>query len=111
MKLKAKDAVVGAGSFKGGSREEESIVFVICEGASAKAVFTDEFSSQKRGGMGVQVVPSGSQKVLAAFVGEDTLCATKDDTMLFPLEVAKRTHQPKTTDVQITHIGFSRWSM
>ena len=111
MKLKAKDAVVGAGSFRGGSREEESIVFVICEGASAKAVFTDEFSSQKRGGMGVQLVPSGSQKVLAAFVGEDTLCATKDDTMLFPLEVAKRTHQPKTTDVQITHIGFPRWSM
>ena len=111
MKLKAKDAVVGAGSFSGGSREEESIVFVICEGALAKAVFTDEFSSQKRGGMGVQVVPSGNQKVLAAFVGEDTLCATKDDTMLFPLEVAKRTHQPKTTDVQITHIGFPRWSM
>ena len=111
MKLRAKDAVVGAGSFRGGSREEESIVFVICEGALAKAVFTDEFSSQKRGGMGVQVVPSGSQKVLTAFVGEDTLCATKDDTMLFPLEVAKRTHQPKTTDVQITHIGFPRWSM
>ncbi len=153
MKLKAKDAVVGAGSFKGGtvdgesqtgasqtgqsqaaekqaaqsqagtkqtekmqasraaSPPEESIVFVICEGASAKAVFTDEFSSQKRGGMGVQVVPSGNQKVLAAFVGEDTLCATKDDTMLFPLEVARRTHQPKTTDVQITHIGFPRWSM
>ena len=111
MKLKAKDSVVGAGSFKGRSREEESIVFVICEEASAKAVFTDEFSSQKRGGMGVQVVPSGSSKVLAAFVGEDTLCATKDDTMLFPLEVAKRTHQPKTTDVQITHIGFPRWSV
>ena len=111
MKLKAKDAVVGAGSFRSGSREEESIVFVICEEASAKAVFTDEFLSQKRGGMGVQVVPAGSQKVLAAFVGEDTLCATKDDTMLFPLEVAKRTHQPKTTDVQITHIGFPRWSM
>ena len=153
MKLKAKDAVVGAGSFRGGtgggesqtgasqtgqrqaaekqaaqsqagtkqtekmqasraaSPPEESIVFVICEGALAKAVFTDEFSSQKRGGMGVQVVPAGSQKVLAAFVGEDTLCATKDDTMLFPLEVAKRTHQPKTTDVQITHIGFPRWSM
>ena len=153
MKLKAKDAVVGAGSFRGGtgsgesqtgasqtgqsqaaekqtaqsqagtkqtekmqasraaSPSEESIVFVICEEASAKAVFTDEFSSQKRGGMGVQVVPSGNQKVLAAFVGEDTLCATKDDTMLFPLEVAKRTHQPKTTDVQITHIGFPRWSM
>ena len=111
MKLKAKDAVVGAGSFKGGSREEESIVFAICEGALAKAVFTDEFSSQKRGGMGVQVVPSGSSKVLTAFVGEDTLCATKDDTMLFPLEVAKRTHQPRTTDVQITHIGFPRWSM
>ena len=153
MKLKAKDAVVGAGSFKGGTGDgesqtgasqtgqsqaaekqaaqsqagtkqtekmqasraaslpEESIVFVICEGALAKAVFTDEFSSQKRGGMGVQVVPTGSQKVLAAFVGEDTLCATKDDTMLFPLEVAKRTHQPKTTDVQITHIGFPRWSM
>ena len=153
MKLKDKDAVVGAGSFKGGtvdgesqtgasqtrqsqaaekqaapsqaetkqtekmqanraaSPPEESIVFVICEGASAKAVFTDEFSSQKRGGMGVQLVPSGNQKVLAAFVGEDTLCATKDDTMLFPLEVAKRTHQPKTTDVQITHIGFPRWSM
>ena len=153
MKLKAKDAVVGAGSFRGGtgggesqtgasqtgqsqaaekqaaqsqagtkqtekmqasraaSPPEESIVFVICEGASAKAVFTDEFSSQKRGGMGVQLVPSGNQKVLAAFVGEDTLCATKDDTMLFPLEVAKRTHQPKTTDVQITHIGFPRWSM
>ena len=153
MKLKAKDAVVWAGSFRGGtgggesqtgasqtgqsqaaekqaaqsqagtkqtekmqasraaSPPEESIVFVICEGALAKAVFTDEFSSQKRGGMGVQVVPAGSQKVLAAFVGEDTLCATKDDTMLFPLEVAKRTHQPKTTDVQITHIGFPRWSM
>ena len=153
MKLKAKDAVVGAGSFRGGtggresqtgasqtgqrqaaekqaaqsqagtkqtekmqasraaSPPEESIVFVICEGALAKAVFTDEFSSQKRGGMGVQVVPAGSQRVLAAFVGEDTLCATKDDTMLFPLEVAKRTHQPKTTDVQITHIGFPRWSM
>ena len=86
-------------------------MFVICEGASAKAVFTDEFSSQKRGGMGVQLVPSGSSKVLAAFVGEDTLCATKNETMLFPLEVAKRTHQPKTTDVQITHIGFPRWSM
>ena len=153
MKLKSKDAVVGAGSFRGGtggeesqtrasqtgqsqaaekqtaqsqagtkqtekmqasraeSPPEESIVFVICEGALAKAVFTDEFSSQKRGGMGVQLVPSGSSKVLAAFVGEDTLCATKDDTMLFPLEVAKRTHQPKTTDVQITHIGFPRWSM
>lgn len=116
MKLKAKDAVVGAGSFKGGTQEgkntsEESIVFVICEGASAKAVFTDEFSSQKRGGMGVQLVPSGSPKVLAAFVGEDTLCATKNDMMLFPLEVAKRTHQPRTTDVQITHIGFPRWSM
>ena len=111
MKLKDKDAVVGAGSFRGGSREEESIVFVICEGASAKAVFTDEFSSQKRGGMGVQLVPSGSSKVLAAFVGEDTLCATKNETMLFPLEVAKRTHQPKTTDVQITQIGFPRWSL
>lgn len=131
MKLKDKDAVVGAGSFKGGTTggsqageqrtlktekgrqesSEESIVFVICEGASAKAVFTDEFSSQKRGGMGVQLVPSGSSKVLAAFVGEDTLCATKNETMLFPLEVAKRTHQPKTTDVQITHIGFPRWSM
>ena len=136
MKLKSKDAVVGAGSFKGGttgrsqageqqtgktekgrqesseeSQHEESIVFIICEGASAKAVFTDEFSSQKRGGMGVQLVPSGSSKVLAAFVGEDTLCATKNETMLFPLEVAKRTHQPKTTDVQITHIGFPRWSM
>lgn len=116
MKLKDKDAVVGAGSFKGGTQEgkntsEESIVFVICEGASAKAVFTDEFSSQKRGGMGVQLVPSGSPKVLAAFVGEDTLCATKNDMMLFPLEVAKRTHQPRTTDVQITHIGFPRWSM
>lgn len=131
MKLKDKDSVVGAGSFKGGTTggsqageqqtlktekgrqesSEESIVFVICEGASAKAVFTDEFSSQKRGGMGVQLVPSGSSKVLAAFVGEDTLCATKNETMLFPLEVAKRTHQPKTTDVQITHIGFPRWSM
>lgn len=111
MKLKDKDAVVGAGSFKGGSHAEESIVFVICEEASAKAVFTDEFSSQKRGGMGVLLVPSGSPKVLAAFVGEDTLCATKDDTMLFPLEVAKRTHKPRTTDVQITHIGFPRWSM
>lgn len=131
MKLKNKDAVVGAGSFKGGTKgrsqageqqtvktekgrqesSEESIVFVICQGASAKAVFTDEFSSQKRGGMGVQLVPSGSSKVLAAFVGDDTLCATKNETMLFPLEVAKRTHQPKTTDVQITHIGFPRWSM
>ena len=116
MKLKDKDALVGAGSFKsksqaGESRAEESIVFVICEEASAKAVFTDEFQSQKRGGMGVQLVPSGSPKVLAAFVGEDTLCATKDDTMLFPLEVAKRTHKPRTTDVQITHIGFPRWSM
>lgn len=128
MKLKAKDAVVGAGSFKGASRSgekqtgaseagrqasspEESIVFVVCEGASAKAVFTDEFPSQKRGGMGVQIVPSKGPKVLAAFVGEDTLCATKNDTMLFPLEVAKRTHQPRTTDVQITHIGSPRWSM
>ena len=111
MKLKAEDAVVGAGSFKGGSQAEESIVFVICDEASAKAVFTDEFPSQKRGGMGVQLVPSGSPKVLAAFVGEDTLCATKNDAMLFPLEVAKRTHKPRTTDVQITHIGFPRWSM
>lgn len=116
MKLKDKDAVVGAGSFKSKnqaeeSQAEESIVFVICEEASAKAVFTDEFQSQKRGGMGVHLVPSGSPKVLAAFVGEDTLCATKNDTMLFPLEVAKRTHKPRTTDVQITHIGFPRWSM
>lgn len=111
MKLKDKDVVVGAGSFKGGSQAEASIVFVICEEASAKAVFTDEFSSQKRGGMGVLLVPSGSPKVLAAFVGEDTLCATKNDAMLFPLEVAKRTHKPRTTDVQITHIGFPRWSM
>ena len=127
MKLKAKDAVVGAGSFKGGTSganqagekqtgkgeegREESIVFVICDEASAKAVFTDEFPSQKRGGMGVQLVPSGSPKVLAAFVGEDTLCATKNDAMLFPLEVAKRTHKPRATDVQITHIGFPRWSM
>ena len=136
MKLKAKDTVVGAGSFKGGNQEvgnqagakagakqtatkeegseessEESIVFVICEGASAKAVFTDEFQSQKRGGMGVQLVPSGSPKVSAAFIGEDTLCATKNDTMLFPLEVSKRTHKPRTTDVQITHIGLPRWSM
>ena len=131
MKLKDNDAVVGAGSFKGGTMEEnqvyekqtgkrkegreesseESIVFVICEGALAKAVFTDEFQSQKRGGMGVHLVPSGSPKVLAAFVGEDTLCATKNETMLFPLEVAKRTHKPRTTDVQITHIGFPRWSM
>lgn len=143
MKLKDKDAVVGAGSFRGGTRRgasqtgekqtgqnraetehtgkreegreeslyEESIVFVICEGASAKAVFTDEFSSQKRGGIGVKLVPSGSPKVLAAFVGEDILCATKNETMLFPLEVAKRTHKPRTTDVQITHIGFPRWSM
>ena len=131
MKLKDNDAIVGAGSFKGGTmgenqagekqtgkreegREESSeasIVFVICEGALAKAVFTDEFSSQKRGGMGVHLVPSGSPKVLAAFVGEDILCATKTDTMLFPLEVAKRTHKPRTTDIQITHIGFPRWSM